>query len=205
MTEVISHRFVHDFVAPATTQGKSAKHAHLWTRPRGHRTVLGSDSGRPRGARAPRTGVGAYPAPLRERRASQVALRPRRRPATPHGRTAAPRRRRVCRPRTPTRLRHYRLPARPADPNSHAGSVMVIVVNFSLSSAPRSNCGSWSGSARRAAAIPIPRTRFNCQPILIFRIGSDWMHRIRLDTVCLVVICSTVPPSGSGGGLVPSD
>jgi hypothetical protein len=49
MTEVISHRFVHDFVAPATTQGKSAKHAHLWTRPRGHRTVLGPDS---RGGRA---------------------------------------------------------------------------------------------------------------------------------------------------------
>ena len=29
MTEVITHRFVHDFIAPATTKGKSAKHAHF--------------------------------------------------------------------------------------------------------------------------------------------------------------------------------
>ena len=103
MTEVITHRFVHDFIAPATTKGKSAKHAHFVDPNRaavivpyrvGPWTV---GSGVDRAPRCPGggRGVGAHPAPLRARRASQVAPRPRRRPTTPNDfpTTGPPRRR----------------------------------------------------------------------------------------------------------------
>ena len=153
--------------------------------------------------RAPRCpgggrGVGAHPAPLRARRASQVAPRPRRRPTTPNDfpTTGPPRRREaLCAARSDRRTGPVvRLFARPLL-RPREFETKGAFVNRRLGP-----CGVARRRAARSTAIRIPNGKvYAMEPVLIFltilvfRIGSDWMHRIRLP--CAVSMLNPCQPA----------